>query len=198
MPFNQPLKGLIEPSVRSWSSATAADRKALYEQAGKLAVARKRDELARSIGSNGRRMRPRKYPRKDGANGPVLTPHDDQSRTARLMAFRASSTGLTLFWHGGVSKGQRKPWGTILGYHAEGKVRGAPKRDVRLSKRGIGVIRKEMASWWTARTREATRKANAAESKPKPKPGGFSRAQKALIDKYSYLKDYLRPKGKGI
>jgi hypothetical protein len=197
MPFNQPLAGSIEPAGSSWKKANSAQKRAFYKAAGDLAVAEKRKELARAIGANGRRMKARKYPRKDGADGPVMTPHDEESRTSRLLAFRAWDGGLTLYWHGGVSRGQRKPWGTILGYHADGKVRGAPRRDVRLSKRGIGAVRKAMADWWE-KNRKRGRKP-AQESTPSPKKNaGFSKAQKALIGKYAYLKDYLRPKGKGI
>lgn len=169
MPFNQPLKGLIEPSVRSWSSATAAERKALYEQAGKLAVKAKRDELTRAIGRNGRTMKPRKRPRPDGADGPVLTPHDRASRTDRLMDAKATATGCTLFWHSGIRRGQKKPWGTILGYHADGKVRGAPKRDVRLSTRSINKVKADLARWWTAFRSAATRaETRAATATPGP------------------------------
>jgi hypothetical protein len=172
MPFNQPLAGLVEPAARSWKSAKAADRKALYEFAGELAVKEKRKELARAVGANGRRMRPRKHPRPDGANGPVMTPHDEASRTGRLLAFRAWAGGITLFWHAGLSRGQRKAWGTILGYHAAGKVRGAPRRDVRLSKRGIGAVAAAVRKWWTARLRAATRreKARAVAAAQKPAP----------------------------
>jgi hypothetical protein len=198
MPFNQPLAGLVEPTARSWKSATAADRKSFYQEAGKRAVREKRSELTRAIGSNGRTMKPRKHKRADGANGPVLTPHDAASRTSRLLAFRAWQGGVTLFWHSAITKDQRKPWGTILGYHADGKVRGAPKRDVRLSKRGRGVVAKEMAKWWTGFLRARPKPAIPQPTAKAKKPGVFSRAQKALIDKYSYLKDYFRPKGQGI
>lgn len=177
MPFNQRLGGLIEPTARSWGSASSAERKALYEYAGKLAVKRKREELARAIGANGRRMKPRKHPRRDGADGPVMTPHDSSSRTARLMDARATDNGVTLFWHSGISGRQRTAWGTILGYHADGKVRGAPKRDVRLSRRSITKLKAELARWWTtfrsAATRAETRAASAAEP---ARPGPIARA----------------------
>lgn len=177
MPFNQPLAGLIEPTARSWSVASTAERKALYEQAGKLAVKAKRAELTRAIGRNGRRMKPRKHPRKDGANGPVLTPHDSASRTDRLMDSKATANGVTLFWHSGIGRKQRKSWGTILGYHADGKVKGAPKRDVRLSTRAITGLKADLARWWTAFRSAATRaetRATAATA-PTPRPGPVAR-----------------------
>lgn len=201
--FNQPLAGRIEPRVQSWSDAVPADRLAFYKRAGELAVEQKRAELARAIGINGRRMKPRKHPRPDGANGPVLTPHREASRTARLLDARATATGVTLYWHAGLGKTTHStPWGTILGFHAAGQVRGAPVRDVRLSTRGINKVRGEMARWWAARVGAEERATAKRESRRRAataaKPGRFSRAQKALVDKYSMLKDYFRPKGGGI
>ncbi len=184
MAFNQSLAGKIEPAARSWSTARAGDRLAFYREAGQKAVRVKREELARGIGSNGRRMKPRERPRRDGANGPVLTPHDDQSRTARLLTFRATAAGLTLFWHAGIRKGQRKPWGVILGFHAAGLVRGAPVRDVRLSTRGLFQVRDQMRTWWTRRVAQADRRAeDRALAATKPRP-----IRRALAALANYLK----------
>jgi hypothetical protein len=188
VPFNQPLSGLVEPDVPSWEDATTADKLAFYQEAGKRAVLAKRAELARAIGANGRRMKPRKYPRPDGANGPVMTPHDEDSRTRRLLAARAWGGGLTLFWHAGSRrKDQKRPWGTILGFHAAGAGR-LPKRDVRLSKRGINQVRADMRRWWINRVAAATKRKNAAERKE----------QSRLVAKYRSLKAYFRPPGEGF
>jgi hypothetical protein len=188
-PLNQRLAGRIEPSDPAWKTASPALRREFYRVAGDLAVTEKRKELARAIGSNGRRMRARKEPRKDGANGPVLTPHDAASRTARLMAARAWDAGCTLFWHSGIRKGQAKPWGVILGYHAAGKVKGAPIRDVRLSTKGIGAVRKAMATWWAARVKP---KAAAQKTAPERGKSATRKAQAELTKKYRFLKQYLR------
>lgn len=185
MAFNQTLGGQIEPGTATWRAAGAADRLAFYRRAGAVAEREKRAELARAIGANGRRMKARKHPRADGANGPVMTPHDANSRTARLLASRASATGLTLFWHAGIRKGQRKAWGVILGFHAAGQVRGAPVRDVRLSKRGINKVRAEMAKWWTAHATRQTRKARAEEEK----------AQKSIVARFKGYAKYFRKDG---
>src|SRR4051794_25967159 len=139
--LNQPLAGRVEPSARSWASASSALRREFYRHAGDLAVKEKRAELSRAIGANGRRMKPRKRPRPDGAGGPVLAPPAPGSRTAGLLASRATDRGVPLFWHAGLSGASRTPWGVILGYHAAGRVRGAPARDARLSTRGVGRVR---------------------------------------------------------
>ncbi len=181
MGLNQKLAGSIEPNSESWRSAKAADRLAFYKQAGDVAVSIKRDELSRGIGANGRKMKPRKRPRPDGANGPVLTPHDEKSRTSRLMASRATSSGVTLYWHAGIRKGQKTAWGTILGFHAAGDGH-LPVRDVRLSKRGVGLVRKAMETWWEERLKARARKARKAEPS---KPGlieRFKGAVKGVVD----------------
>jgi hypothetical protein len=187
MPFNQPLRGRVEPNTPSWSRATAADREAFYRRAGELAVAEKRGELSRAIGANGRRFRPRKHPRPDGANGPVLTPHGDDSRTARLLTYRAWGDGLTLFWHAGIGRSHSTPWGDILGYHAAG-AGSLPRRDTRLSTRGLGKVRKEMADWWSRRAAAKTKEANRATAA----------SQATLTRKYPGLGAYFRRPGEGF
>jgi hypothetical protein len=117
-----------------------------------------------------------------------MTPHNEASRTARLLAFRAWRGGLTLFWHGGVSRGQRTAWGTILGYHAAGRVRGAPRRDVRLSKRGIGAVAQAAKKWWTARLRAAARNEKAQALAAAQKPAPFARLGRAIAQAVASIK----------
>jgi hypothetical protein len=179
MPFNQPLAGLVEPRAGSWRSASPADRRALYEFAGRLAVKEKRAELARAIGANGRRMKRRKHPRPDGADGPVMTPHDRASRTSRLLDARAWAGGVTLFWHAGLSRSSRTPWGSILAFHAGGAAR-LPVRDVRLSRRGIGRVRESARKWWTARLRAATGAEKARARGEAQVPAPFARLKAAV------------------
>jgi len=204
--LNQPLAGRIEPTARSWRDARPADRLAFYKAAGEAAVRLKRAELARAIGSNGRRMQPRKRPRPDGADGPVLTPHGEASRTARLLAARASAGGVTLFWHSGIGKAHRTPWGTILGFHAAGQVKGAPVRDARLSARGVNAVRAEMTTWWTRRVAARDRREeDARRQTTAPRRGLAAKAraaivaaQVALVGKYRSLRGYFRTPGQGI
>jgi tetratricopeptide (TPR) repeat protein len=169
--LKQSLVGRVEPtSSSSWKKATPSQRKDFYEAAGEKAVAEKRRELARGIGANGRRMKPRKRPRPDGASGPVMTPHDSLSRTVRLLAAKIWDAGVTLFWHAGLSKSSRKPWGLVLSYHAEGRVKGAPARDVRLSTKGIGAVRRAMATWWPKYLKQQAKKAKGGPKPPPPPP----------------------------
>jgi hypothetical protein len=192
------LAGLIEPPGRAWSDAPAADRLAFYKHAGELAVKAKRAELARAIGANGRRMKARKRPRPDGATGPVLTPHREGSRTSKLLAARPTASGVTLFWHAGLRKGQERPWGAILAFHARGAGK-LPVRDVRLSRRAINALRAEMGRWWADRLAERRRLARNADRRGRrARAGPIRRAQEALARKYRSLKDYFREPGDGF
>ena len=149
MAFNQPLTGLIEPDTDEWRSATPERRRAFYREAGRRARARLRKQLLKGIGRSGRLMPARKRPRPDGADGPVMDPHEVDSRTVTLLDFRADTTGVTLYWHRGPARpDQTKPWSTILGYHAAGAVPGAPVRDVRLSNLNIHHLKREMGEWF--------------------------------------------------
>lgn len=195
MKFNQRLDvKAIGPGGPAWDRATGPQRRAFFLEAGRLAVEAKREELTRAIGADGKTMAPRKHPRPDGANGPVLTPHDAASRTARLMAAHADPAGMTLFWRAGLSARQRLPWGTILGFHAGGFVRGAPVRDVRLSRRAIGRLKKQLGAWWHARHRADAARVRGDDPTPAPKmkPAAIRKAQAALTRKYPSLGAYFR------
>lgn len=61
-------------------------------------------------------------PRPDGAEGPPLNPHNRQSRSQKWLRATPAKGHVTIWWSHG--------WGKILGYHAEGVVIGAFKRDV--------------------------------------------------------------------
>lgn len=198
--FNQRLSREIEPDDPTWAVASASRRVLFFREAADRAVALKRAELSRGIGANGRRMPARRRPRPDGADGPVLTPHGDSSRTARLMAGHGDYKGMTIYWRSGHSGSQKLPWGTILGFHARGEVPGAPPRDVRLSRRGIGQLRREMAAWWLQRhadevEREQAEKAKAERRQKRSiaaKAGAAARkAQKAILDRYPSLNKYI-------
>src|SRR3954468_4292709 len=133
MPFSQDLTGLIEPRAKTWSGATDAQRAWYYGQMAKLAERKKRVELMQAIGRFGV-MDPRKHPRADGASGPVMDPHGGASRAFKLLASSATASSCKLYWRAGgaiVSKSGTVYFTDILGYHADGKVRGAPTRDVR-------------------------------------------------------------------
>ena len=208
MGFNQRF-GLrdLAPDDPTWGEASPATRLAFFRHAGDRMVAIKRGELARAIGANGRRMAARKWPRPDGATGPVLTPHGADSRTARLMAAHATVESVTLFWRSGHSKAQRLPWGTILGFHAAGQVKGAPARDVRLSGKGLRTLKDEMLAWWRENHAPALRKARegrlaaeeAARRKAMPRPTrAVKRAADAIAKRYRSLAGYLKPRGGGF
>ncbi len=135
----------IEPPDATWKQAPESERRAFWQRAGEIAVDVKRKSLARGLDRFGRRLKPIKARRPDGAKGPPLTPHAAGSRTRRLLAFAVAKAHLTLYWRSG--------WGKILGYHAEGAGH-LPVRDViGLSKADERTIRDRAWTWWRARQR---------------------------------------------
>jgi hypothetical protein len=162
MSLRQRLDGRIEPP--GFARAKTADRRWFYHEAGQVALGRLRVQLSRGVGANGRTMKPRVAAvLPDGADGPVMEPHYDASRAITLSDFMATDRSLVLFWHAGTGHRSHRaarargakmtPFGTILGYHAGGLVRGAPARDVRLSAASIQQVKAEMRRRWDARMR---------------------------------------------
>jgi hypothetical protein len=181
MPLRQRLDGRIEPNDLSWKSASLADRRWYYSQAGDLALERLKIQLSRGIGANGRLMKPRiQAVLPGGWDGPVMEPRYDASRVITLSDYSATDRSLLMWWHAGTGhasyraakkkhragKGTKpSPFGDILEYHQQGLVRGAPVRDVRLSQASIAQIKGEMARRWSAYV--AKKK---AKTRPTPKP----------------------------
>jgi len=155
------------PAADEWAAASVADRKAYLKRLGQLAMERKHWELDRALDAEtGEKMPARQRPRDDGANGPVLTPHNRQSRSHSYMRMSVGGAHVTIWWSHG--------WGTILGYHAIGVVIGAYKRDViGLTPAGERKVAREALDWW--RRNHPKRKAKAA-SKPKREPARPERA----------------------
>jgi hypothetical protein len=95
-----------------------------YAVAEVLTKGNQRARLA-AIDRFGRRMPPRQKPRRDGARGPVMAPHHTRSRVIANYQARVTVSRwgwqVTAGWTGDV------PW---IRYHAEGRVIGAPIRDV--------------------------------------------------------------------
>lgn len=114
----------------SYAAAGEIQRRRWLNAVGELAIARKRSELRRGLGSDGKPLAPVKpSSRPDGAAGKPLVPHGGSSRTwINLRSAIGLKDGtVKLYWLGRV-KGVG--WGTVLLWHAQGKVRGAPVRDV--------------------------------------------------------------------
>jgi hypothetical protein len=137
-----------EPTGPAWDRATEAERRAYWRRLAEIAYFVKRQEIARGIGADGRKLPPVKLEsRPDRAKGPPLAPHQAESRTARLLAYSSTATGATLYWRASG----RKSWALILGYHAriEGYVEGAPERDtIGISPRGRARVRSQARDWW--------------------------------------------------
>lgn len=147
---------------RQWAAAPEALRRRYLARVGELATRRKRWEQARRLDARGKALLPRLDPRADGANGPPLSPHRAESRTAKWLR---SSVGLkagsvTCWWSHG--------WGKVLGYHRAG-IRsrvGLRRRDViGLTPAGEKKVRDEARSSWRALTGQAR-----AGRRPAPPP----------------------------
>lgn len=150
-------------------TASPAARRAFLERFGELALHLKRRMVVRGISPEGKRFPKRKRPRPDGANGAPLAPHGQESRSARLLAVHVGDDFITLFWRGHG----RKSWAKILGYHADGEVRGAPVRnEFDLDEKTKRQIKATMKTWWGVREKEKPKPPTppTVVEKPKPKP----------------------------
>jgi hypothetical protein len=134
------------PKGRAWDDAPPALRRRYWNRFAELAIRIKRDEIRRGIGVDGKGFDPvQPASRPDGADGKPLDPHYAESRTYRLLAAQVHGDGVTLFWRGHG----RKSWATILGYHADGLVTGAPKRNtIGISPRGTSKLKREAGDFW--------------------------------------------------
>lgn len=143
--------------AREWADASPSIRRKLLDEACAITRREKLLQLRNSVGADGARLAKRKHPRADRASGPVLTPHRSASRAEKWVrcvpAYKAGT--ITVTWSHG--------WLTILGYHAEGKVRGAPVRNVlEFPLAAIRRIRDAVVRAWRALMRTAERRAAAA------------------------------------
>jgi hypothetical protein len=206
-PYNEPPGG--------YGRTGPARRSAYWSVFGKALLREKRAEILLGVGGrkNGSvgTLRQRKHPRADGADGAVLAPHEQSSRTWRLLAYSATPRGVTLFWRGHG----RKSWSTVLGYHADGLGRfgRVPVRDhFVVSPAGVERAYKEASAWWT-RTAHRPRPGPPGPSVPLPTPQqappapkpvaaqqpkaasrrGLLAAAREWAEKYPYMRKYLLP-----
>lgn len=163
---NIPIEGpRFEPDDDVWRRASDAARRTFWRRLGEFAVAVKRDEIRRGIGVDGRPLDPvLPSSRPDGAAGKPLAPHFGGSRTSKLLAVSATPNGSKVYWRASG----RVSWATILGYHADGVVHGAPIRDtIGLSPAGWRKVEAQARTLWaTEKRRRAAhgrRKAEAAK-----------------------------------
>lgn len=132
----------MEPSTSlEWHMTTPDQRHRYFQQLAVYARDAKYTELNKGIGVDGQRLPPRKRPRHDRASGPVLLPHWSDSRFRTQLRWEGTSNEAVLWWQGS--------WGTIVGYHARGEVRGAPVRNViGLSPQSQRRVAEQARKWW--------------------------------------------------
>lgn len=147
----------VDFDAPEWAGITDARKREALNVYAERVVARKHWELDRALDADtGEKMPARQKPREDGASGPVLTPHNRQSRSHRYLRTSVGKSHVTVWWSHG--------WGKILGYHADGVVIGAYKRDViGLTPAGERKVMRELLDWWR-------RVKPKGKSKPPPTP----------------------------
>ena len=174
----------FEPPGPEWRWTTPDQRRGYWREVAVLSRDEVYRQLHKGIGANGEKLPPRRRPRRDHANGPVLSPHWSDSRFRTELRWQGTPDGAVLWW--------RSPWGRIVGYHARGEVRGAPARNViGITVQGQERVKKKAAEWWASQVRTGRMgtgvtmlgnlpMAAGAEgltwrrSPPPRKPGGFS------------------------
>jgi hypothetical protein len=155
------VTGIAPPDLASYDQTT---RKLYWSWVLKLALARKDKELAQGLDKDGKPLRAispatRKHRRsamtpsgKGDPAAPPLMPGYQKSRTRSLLAGRALSTHVDLFWKFDAWTGES--WSVVLSYQA------ARGRDVfGISKEGLAAIKvKSWAMWadWKAGTLRQT------------------------------------------
>jgi len=151
----------IDFDAPEWEGITEALKRQVLVRYAELIKERKHWELDRALDAEtGEKMPARQKPRPDGASGPVLTPHNRQSRSHRYMRHSVGKAHVTIWWSHG--------WGTVLGYHADGVVIGAFKRDViGLTPAGVRKVDRQIQDYWRR-----------VKPKAKPKPPTTPRREK--------------------
>jgi hypothetical protein len=161
------VRGIAPPDLASYDQAT---RKLYWTWVLKLALARKDRELAAGLDKDGKPLRPiseytRKHRRsamtpsgKGDPAAPPLTPGLQKSRTRSLLAGRALSTHVDMFWRFDGFTGES--WAVVLSYQA------ARGRDVfGISDEGLAAIKAKSWSLWESWKSNFARTGSAAATK---------------------------------
>jgi ADP-ribosyltransferase exoenzyme len=144
------VSGIAPPDLASYDATT---RKLYWTWVLKLALARKDRELAAGLDKDGAPLRPiSEYTRKNrrsamtpsgkgDPNAPPLTPGYQKSRTRSLLAGRALSTHVDMFWKFDSWTGES--WAVVLSYQA------ARGRDVfGISQEGLAWLKVKSWAMW--------------------------------------------------
>lgn len=183
----------VDPEFRTSSSA---DQRVFWSAFARAVYKRKQEELSRGLDWYGRKLKPIKRSTVEQraalygpmAKGPPLMPQYETSRTRRLLSVRVVMGNRAVGYY-------PKRWGKILGYHARGEVRGAPKRDIfGLSRAGIRWAREQATKQWKTETLNRPKpvvlpKLVAEEDRPRAKTDRQTEAER-LLAKYPWLAEF--------
>lgn len=135
------------PNDPEWLRATPNRRRDYWRRVGELAIQAKQAELRRGIDVDGRALKPVKpLSRKDGADGPPLTPHRGSSRFYYRMRVALRADGVTVFWGDN--------WARVVQAHRVGAlIRNGFGRGIRikLPKRDVVGLTAQSQHWVAAR-----------------------------------------------
>ena len=109
-----------------WRRASRRDKQRYLDGMEPKIKRQKLRQIEKSQGANARQLAARKRARPDGADGPVLAPHNDTSRSEKWIrtAVSVNRGTVAVYWSHG--------WNRILGYHraGEGRYGAVPIRNI--------------------------------------------------------------------
>src|SRR6185312_16069794 len=172
------VDGLEPADDPHWIHATKAQKAAFLRVCRVLVLTEWDRQTAAGLGANGRKLAP--LERRRSAMGPAdpyappLQPAHELSRTRSLVDAKVIGLTIRVFWRFDPISGKR--WGTILGYHRDGRGH-LPRRNVfGLSAPRRRAVIKQAHLWWEGYSRRM------ATAMPlRPRPGKAARPPLAIL-----------------
>lgn len=181
-PINFTVKGLAPEHDPTWATATRRQKAAYLRVCRELVLTEWDKQTAAGLDKDGvplAKLSPKTIKYRRSAMGaadphaPPLQPAHELSRTRSLVDARIVGTTVQVFWKFDPISGKR--WGTILGYHRDGK-RHLPHRDVfGLSQEARQRVLQGAFHWWAAFSR-----GRPVAMPARPRPGKAARPAAAI------------------
>lgn len=177
------LEPLHDPT---WHTATPAQRAAYLRVCRVLVLTEWDKQMAAGLGADGMKLAPIKMAtrmRRHSAMGPAdpnappLIPAHELSRTRSLVDARVIRAKIRVFWRFDPISGMR--WGTILGYHRDGKGN-LPKRNVfGLHDEARHRVLQAAYHWWAGYSR-----GKPTRMPVRPRPGQKAKPSVTILPEY--------------